>query len=43
MQNKEGSVIIDGGSCTNIASTTMVEKLDEGYKTGVSILLNREI
>ncbi|RVW64075.1 hypothetical protein CK203_051114 [Vitis vinifera] len=28
------SVIIDGGSCTNIASTTMVEKLDEGYKTG---------
>ena len=26
-QNKICSVIIDGGSCTNVASTTMVEKL----------------
>ena len=26
-QNKVCSVIIDGGSCTNVASTTMVEKL----------------
>ena len=27
MQNKVCSVIIDGGSCTNVASTTLVEKL----------------
>ena len=27
VQNKVCSVIIDGGSCTNVASTTMVEKL----------------
>ena len=27
IQNKVCSVIIDGGSCTNVASTTMVEKL----------------
>ena len=27
IQNKVWSVIIDGGSCTNVASTTMVEKL----------------
>ena len=27
VQNKVCSMIIDGGSCTNIASTTMVEKL----------------
>ena len=27
VQNKECSVIIDGGSCTNVASTTMLEKL----------------
>ena len=27
VQNKVYSVIIDGGSCTNVASTTMVEKL----------------
>ena len=27
VQNKVCSVIIDGGSCTNIASTTMVKKL----------------
>ena len=26
-QNKEFSVIFDGGSCTNVASKTMVEKL----------------
>ena len=28
VQNKLCSVIIDGGSCTNVASTTMVEKLE---------------
>ena len=28
VQNKVCSVIIDGGSCTSIASTTMVEKLE---------------
>lgn len=27
VQNKVCSVIIDGGSCTNVASTTLVEKL----------------
>ena len=27
VQNKVCSVIIDGGSCTNVASTTMVDKL----------------
>ena len=27
-QNKVCCVIIDGGSCTNVASTTMVEKLE---------------
>ena len=27
VQNKVCSVIIDGGSCTNVASITMVEKL----------------
>ena len=27
VQNKVCSVIIDGGSCTNVASTIMVEKL----------------
>ena len=27
VQNKVCSMIIDGGSCTNVASTTMVEKL----------------
>ena len=27
VQNKVCSLIIDGGSCTNVASTTMVEKL----------------
>ena len=27
IQNKVCSVIIDGGSCTNVASTTLVEKL----------------
>ena len=27
VQNKICSVIIDGGSCTNVASTTLVEKL----------------
>ena len=27
VQNKLCSVIVDGGSCTNVASTTMVEKL----------------
>ena len=27
-QNKLCSVIIDGGSCSNVASTTMVEKLE---------------
>ena len=27
-QNKVCSVIIDGGSCTNVASITMVEKLE---------------
>ena len=27
IQNKVCSVIIDGGSCTNVASTSMVEKL----------------
>lgn len=27
MKDKICSMIIDGGSCTNIASTTMVEKL----------------
>ena len=26
-QNKVFSVIIDGGSCTNVASTTLVEKV----------------
>ena len=28
VQNKVCSVIIDGGSCTNVASTTLVEKLE---------------
>ena len=28
VQNKACSVIIDGGSCTNVASTTPVEKLE---------------
>ena len=27
VQNKVCSLIIDGGSCTNVASTTMVERL----------------
>ena len=27
VQNKVCSVIINGGSCTNVASTTLVEKL----------------
>ena len=27
MQNKVCNVIIDGGSCTNVDSTTMVDKL----------------
>ena len=27
VQNRVCSVIIDGGSCTNVASTTMVDKL----------------
>ena len=27
VQNKVCNVIIDGGSCTNVASTTMVKKL----------------
>ena len=29
VQNKVCSVIIDGGSCTNVANTTLVEKLGQ--------------
>ena len=32
VQNKVCSVIIDGGNCTNVPSTTLVEKL--GMPTG---------
>ena len=38
VQNKVCSVIIDGGSCTNLASTTMVEKL--GMPISILDLIN---